>query len=740
MAIGIGGLNGYEGDCSSSVGHDGGNTTVTIGSNVMSALGGGGGGAWDPYAGYNGGRDGASGGGGSGDVNQVSNSGGIGSNNQGSSGGMGFGTDTVVNPGGGGGGYSESGFDGYVSQPWDGSQTGYGGDGGNGIELSLFGTTLYFSGGGGGSSTVFKGFGGGNCGGDGAEPYYNASALSATGYGCGGGGGANGYGSSSGSDGVVFISYNVQVVTEVNSCAGAGSLINGDFENLPSGIQEETEWWRYEPGYWHGYTGSASNDPRQILFLYDQSDPDSTHGPLQLSGWNTSEGDHNLEIQRQVSGYAQDGTQTGGGYVDFFNGAPASGNYYAELNANEASTLYQIIPTIPGTTIRWSLKHRGRWFSWDAVDTMHVRIGVDIETAEVQTGDPGNGNVEKFSSIPGSEYSTPVFSSTPTQVDASGSMSDSLDSGWSLYTGRYQVPAGQTQTLFAFQSDDGPSSIGNYLDDIQFTPLIACPASITVVAGRTTTVNPFDVNANGNALAHDSEDSYGWSNAFVSSVSSSDGTVTRTSLGGVANRGFRYSAPSAPGTYSINFMIGNPQGDLSRSHYEVTVLPNPKLRAPSDIPVDPRTENLTFGLSQVTTANSDVLACFQQSDSLGVTFNGSLRFDAGIAGVIDDVISTPNGDVTVSSDRTNYLILRGSLTAINSALRSLNLYRSGASPRLGSTFYIKLSSVVTGLPLYDQSNCGDARSSQIKIIRIRPIKLTQTRSFTILPKNGRQNN
>jgi hypothetical protein len=530
-------------------------------------------------------------------------------------------------------------------------------------------------------------------------------------------------------------------VLDVSSCAGAGSLINGDFENLPSGVQEATDWWQYDTGYWHGYTGAgAAGDPRQILFLYDQSDPDTSHSSLQLSGWNTTEGDHNLEIQRQVSGYAQDGNQTGGGYVDYFNGAPASGNYYAELNANSASTLYQMISTIPGTTIRWSLKHRGRLFSWDAVDTMHVRIGTDFDNAAVQTGDPGSGNVQKFPSMPGSEYSTPIFSDTPIQVDANGAMSDSLDSGWSLYTGSYLVPAGQTQTLFAFESDDGWSSLGNYLDDIKFSPLIACPASITVVAGRTALVNPFDINSNGNALANDPEDSYGWSNAFVTSATTADGSITRTSIDGVANRAFRYTAPSTPGTYSIEFMIGNPQGDLSRSHYAVTVLPNPKLRAPSDIPVDPRTENYKFGLSQVTTANSDVLACIQQSDSRGVSFTGSLRFDVATSGAIDHLIATSSGDVTVTSDRTEHLILRGNVSAINEALKSLNLYRSGSSPRLSTVMYIKLSSVVTGLLLYEQSNCSDARASQIKVIRIKPIKLTQTRSFTIVPKNGRQNN
>ena len=44
---------------------------------------------------------------------------------------------------------------------------------------------------------------------------------------------------------------------------------------------------------------------------------------------------------------------------------------YHEQNANKAGTLYQDLPTIPGTTMRWHLKHRGR----AGVDTMRVMIG-----------------------------------------------------------------------------------------------------------------------------------------------------------------------------------------------------------------------------------------------------------------------------------------------------------------------------------------------------------------------------
>ena len=47
------------------------------------------------------------------------------------------------------------------------------------------------------------------------------------------------------------------------------------------------------------------------------------------------------------------------------------GEQFAELNADEESSLYQIVNTDPGKMYKWSLSHRGR----DAIDTMALIIG-----------------------------------------------------------------------------------------------------------------------------------------------------------------------------------------------------------------------------------------------------------------------------------------------------------------------------------------------------------------------------
>jgi hypothetical protein len=512
----------------------------------------------------------------------------------------------------------------------------------------------------------------------------------------------------------------------VVSCSGVGSLVNGDFENIPGSptLEANNTYGTETIGLWHGY--GANSNPKQILFVYGASD---THtSTFKLSGWNTTAGDGYIEIQR-VDGTAArtDGTQG----VDAVGVVPASGSYHAELAARQISTLYQDVATLPGSVIRWSLKHRARATSGS--DTMQVQIG----TTSSQTLQTVNARRTPTNNV----YLAPTYS---TSVDSgftpTTTISTSLANGWREYSGAYTVPAGQTLTRFAFVGTSG-TSVGNLLDDIKFSPLIACPASFSVVAGRSTTINPFDINNNQNTTGNDSEDSYGWSDAFVSeTLTATAGTLSRASLNGVSNRAIVYSAPSIPGTYLIDYTISNPQGDLSNSRYTVTVVPDSKTRAPSELPIDPRTTNYNLQLAQVTTATTNVIACIQESNSSGAVTSGNLRFDVGASGAVDTTISNAGGGVTVVADRTNSIQLTGPISAVNSVLTTLRIYRSDTPARLSSIFYIRFSSVVTGLTLYNQSDCRDAQSSQIKVLKVRPIPLTQLRSFTVLPKNGRQNN
>ena len=118
-----------------------------------------------------------------------------------------------------------------------------------------------------------------------------------------------------------------------------------------------------------------------------------------------------------------------------FNGVPAaSGNQFAELNANVPGTLYQTFCLNgAGGTINWSIKHRGR----GGVDQAFVKMGSTLANA--------------LASIPIVEM-----------VDD--------NTAWGTYSGIYSIPVGQTQIVITFQAGytgSGSASVGNFIDDVQ---------------------------------------------------------------------------------------------------------------------------------------------------------------------------------------------------------------------------------------------------------------------------------
>ena len=538
-----------------------------------------------------------------------------------------------------------------------------------------------------------------------------------------------------------------------DSCAGVGRLINGDFESLPTGITEASVTNNNSNnGTWHGYNGAQKyTEPRQILFLTDQTDSSTSN--FKLDGWSTNNNanSHRVEIQRYRTGYGPQSSQSGGNTFDNTGPDSANGTYFAEINAENLGTLYQDVKTIPGTTLRWRMYHRGRAVS--GVDEMKVRIG------------PASAALSSFYTI-----ATTTYDNSPTRrpsgsgsgasmQDARGNTSllggpkSTTDSqtvggsagGWGYYEGSYTVGASETLTRFAFVSisvASGNNSVGNLIDTINFAPLIACPATFNVVAGRTTLINPFDLNLNGNPNGVDSTDSLGWDNAYVTeTITSTGGTFSRTTYGGVANRAINYTAPNTTGTYLMDFTIGNSYGDASTSRFTINVIPDTGAKAPGGLPVDPRTTTYKLGLPQVTSATGQVLACLQELNSSGDTITGTIRFDLGTYGTAQDTLTVLSDTVTLtiggtSTDRTNYLRASGPIASVNKALEGLRLTLTG-NAKFKGTYYLRFSSVVTGLGTApDPTNCDNAISSAKKDITLRPMTLYEIRRKVVPLVNG----
>lgn len=116
-------------------------------------------------------------------------------------------------------------------------------------------------------------------------------------------------------------------------------------------------------------------------------------------------------------------------------GVPAyAGRQFAEINAYDFAALYQDILTTPGSTVIWSFAHRGR-------------AGTD--TLRVLMGPPGGPLVDQG-----------TFSTGNT--------------AWSLKSGSYTVPPGQTVTRFQFlavSTAGGSLSVGNFIDEVRISPL-----------------------------------------------------------------------------------------------------------------------------------------------------------------------------------------------------------------------------------------------------------------------------
>jgi type II secretory pathway pseudopilin PulG len=131
----------------------------------------------------------------------------------------------------------------------------------------------------------------------------------------------------------------------------------------------------------------------------------------QIDFWNATDPKETIEI-----------------WKNGFNQVSSIGDYFIELNSNKLGSIYQDLETVPGTTLVWSVNHRGR-------------SGEDTATLSA-------GNSESAT------------------LDIQQTMTDGNEK-WGTYTYEYVVPEGQTTTRFSIDSisSTGPDSYGNFLDN-----------------------------------------------------------------------------------------------------------------------------------------------------------------------------------------------------------------------------------------------------------------------------------
>ena len=225
--------------------------------------------------------------------------------------------------------------------------------------------------------------------------------------------------------------------------------------------------------------------------------------------WHTTASDQKIEF----------GSTRKDGTVPHIWGKPHlqdDGYQFAELNADEESTLYQYATTVGGNVYEWGLSHRGR----SGIDQMALIIGPkqDIDPAKpskngkdqfmrmtdwvrqhasdmgVTVSDTGctqkitvyskkfaakggfqNDIGDAFSASPSDVYTEKwnvwIIGTSNTAWGNYGTKSSAYAAGNLAYSCRYAVPDGQTKTVFAFcsYSAAGGSTQGNLIDNIHFS-------------------------------------------------------------------------------------------------------------------------------------------------------------------------------------------------------------------------------------------------------------------------------
>lgn len=226
--------------------------------------------------------------------------------------------------------------------------------------------------------------------------------------------------------------------------------------------------------------------------------------------WHTTASDQKIEF----------GSTRKDGTVPHIVGNPNlqdSGCQFAELNADEESTLYQYATTVGGNVYEWGLSHRGR----SGIDRMALIIGpkqdfdpakpskdgrdqfmrmtdwVRQHASNLNVAIPQTGCTQKitvyskkfaanggflndigdaFSASPSDVYTEKwnvwIIGTSNTAWGNYGTKSSAYAAGNLAYSCRYAVPDGQTKTVFAFCSYSAATSdktLGNLIDNIHFS-------------------------------------------------------------------------------------------------------------------------------------------------------------------------------------------------------------------------------------------------------------------------------
>ncbi|MEH1938025.1 MAG: hypothetical protein V7L14_30845 [Nostoc sp.] len=232
--------------------------------------------------------------------------------------------------------------------------------------------------------------------------------------------------------------------------------------------------------------------------------------------------------------------------------ATNAGNQFAELNAEQASELYQNICLLQNETITFSFLHRGRSSATNA-DVANFLIGLNTDPTSTVFG--------TFSTTSnGTVTAQPVAQNGATIPSVSN---NNAGNGWVRYSGSvpYTAASGNRPVGFAAVSTaGGDTTVGNFLDEVQFAgkPVVEFTASSGGAAESETnpTTNPPKLRIVG--------------------LVPTGGISVPISVSGTATLGTDYNTTSGTSTFNISIPAGNYDGSDATSVFTIpfTVINN----------------------------------------------------------------------------------------------------------------------------------------------------------------------
>ena len=468
------------------------------------------------------------------------------------------------------------------------------------------------------------------------------------------------------------------------SCNSIGQLQNGDFETPV------------------GTAGGASTS----------SDASAT--PSASPFWlATLSNDRNIEIWRQPVTEGSDGSvmsQPSNSYAK-------SGEQLAELAPNIAGNgVYQDLPTVEGAVIRYRLSHHRRGSSGS--DVMNVKIGA--------TNSPS--------------VNVPLThrSNNATQSIANNGNLTASDNYWHDYSGVYVAGTeGTTRFEFAGVSSATGGGSGNLLDAIEFSTLLVCPFTRTVVSGNSLNVNVFDVDGDSTV---DTEDSRGTTQSNICATSNdvsggcTTASITVSGLAGAtatvlassSGRSLQFTAPSGVTTQTtvqVQFSIRNEFSDISSGTITFQVVPEGSQRGINRYPIDPRATSANIrSVNLTSSSNTNIYTCIDL-----VTANNSTVV---VTSSTAPTLAISSGGTQTSTNSSRSLTIRGTLANNQAAISGLRVDAQGANPII-ETNGISRWLLIRMRALNENDSTTTCSTVNRTWIELSPLKLSRIKKVTV---------